>query len=47
MEVTTKKGVKNMKQDIVTEEIRWQIMKSMLDENPLLLQKVKSYVENR
>ncbi len=36
-----------MKNQIGTEEIRWQVVKAMLDEYPTLKQKVKSYVENQ
>ena len=29
------------------EEFRWQIVKAMLDENPVLKEKVRSYVETQ
>jgi hypothetical protein len=29
------------------EEFRWQVVKAMLDENPLLKEKVRSYVETQ
>jgi len=30
-----------------TEEIRWQVMKSMLDEFPVLREKAKSYLKEQ
>ena len=34
-----------MKNKIEIEEFRWQIVKAMLDENPMLREKVRIYVE--
>ncbi len=36
-----------MKSQIGDEEIRWQVVKAMLDEYPTLKEKVKNYVENQ
>jgi hypothetical protein len=36
-----------MKNQIGNEEIRWQVVKAMLDEYPTLKEKVKNYVENQ
>jgi hypothetical protein len=35
-----------MKNDFGLEEFRWQIMKAMIDENPELREKVRSYIED-
>jgi hypothetical protein len=34
-----------MKNQIGTEEIRWQVVKAMLDEYPSLREKVRNYID--
>jgi hypothetical protein len=34
-----------MEQDFGLDECRWEIVKAIIDENPLLREKVKSYIE--
>jgi hypothetical protein len=34
-----------MKKETGLEEIRWQVVKAMIDEHPALREKVKSYVQ--
>jgi len=38
-------GVSNMDTDLKSDEIRWQVMKAMLKEFPMLKEKVKRYLK--
>jgi hypothetical protein len=40
-------SVENMKDVSKTEEIRWQVLKAMLEQFPALKQKVKSYLKEQ
>lgn len=38
-------GVSNVDNDLKSDEIRWQVMKAMLKEFPMLKEKVKCYLK--